>query len=141
VLGVITGLLDLIPQLGATIAALIVVLAGLTVSIPTAIAMLTLLLIYQQVENNVLYPVVFRRAVSLSALTTFLAVTIGASLLGVVGAIVAVPLAALTKIIVNEAACPRRERMERLRGQDSSWGATSSADAGEVASATLERSR
>jgi predicted PurR-regulated permease PerM len=140
VLGVITGLLDLIPQLGATIAALIVVLAGLTVSIPTAIAMLTLLLIYQQVENNVLYPVVFRRAVSLSALTTFVAVMIGASLLGVVGAIVAVPLAALIKIIVNEAARPRRERMERLRGQDSSWGATRSADAGEDASATLERS-
>jgi predicted PurR-regulated permease PerM len=115
VLGVITGLLDLIPQLGATIAGLIVLLAGLTVSIPTAVAMLTLQLIYQQVENNVLYPVVFRRTVSLSALTTILAVMIGGSLLGVVGAIVAVPLAALIKIIVNEAARPRRERMERLR--------------------------
>jgi predicted PurR-regulated permease PerM len=116
VLAVITGLLDLIPQLGATLAALILVLAGLTVNIPTAIAMLAIELVYQQVENNVLYPVVFRRTVSLSALTTILAVMIGASLLGVVGAIVAVPIAALSKIVINEAARPRRERMEELRG-------------------------
>jgi predicted PurR-regulated permease PerM len=115
VLAVITGLLDLIPQLGATLAALILVLAGLTVSIPTAIVMLAIVLVYQQVENNVLYPVVFRRTVSLSALTTTLAVVIGASLLGVVGAIVAVPLAALGKIAINELARPRRERMARLR--------------------------
>jgi len=115
VLAVITGLLDLIPQLGATLAAFILVLAGLTVSIPTAIAMLVIELIYQQIENNVLYPVVFRRAVSLSALTTILAVMIGASLLGVVGAIIAVPIAALSKIVINEIARPRRERMEQLR--------------------------
>jgi predicted PurR-regulated permease PerM len=115
VLAVITGLLDLISQLGATLAGLLLVLAGLTVSIPMAIAMLVIQLIYQQVENNVLCPAVFRRTVSLSALTTILAVMIGASLLGVVGAIVAVPLAALIKIAINETARPRRERMERLR--------------------------
>jgi predicted PurR-regulated permease PerM len=119
VLGVITGLLDLVPQLGATIAALILVLAGLTISTPTAIAMLAIQLVYQQVENNVLYPVVFRRAVALSALTTVLAVMIGASLLGVIGAIVAVPLAAIIKIVVHEAALPRRTRMQHLRQQGS----------------------
>jgi predicted PurR-regulated permease PerM len=119
VLAVITGLLDLIPQLGATLAALILVLAALTVSIATAIAMLTIQLIYQQLENNVLYPIVFRRTVSLSALTTILAVMIGASLLGVVGAIVAVPLAALGKILVNETGRPHRERMARLRSPSS----------------------
>jgi predicted PurR-regulated permease PerM len=115
VLAVITGLLDLIPQLGATLAALLLVLAGLTVSIPTAIAILVIELTYQQVENNVLHPIVFRRTVSLSALTTIFAVMIGASLLGIVGAIVAVPLAAFSKIAINEAARPRRKRMEKLR--------------------------
>ncbi len=115
VLAVITGLLDLVPQLGATIAALILVLAGLTISTSTAIAMLAIQLVYQQVENNVLYPIVFRRAVALSALTTVLAVMIGASLLGVIGAIVAVPLAAVIKIVVREAALPRRTRMQHLR--------------------------
>ena len=115
VLAVIAGLLDLIPQLGATIAGVILVVAGLTVSVPTAIAMLVIQAIYQQVENNLLYPLVFRRTVSLSALTTIAAVTIGVSLLGVVGAIVAVPVAALGKIVINEAARSRRERMEMLR--------------------------
>jgi predicted PurR-regulated permease PerM len=127
VLAVIAGLLDLVPQLGATIAALVLVLAGLTVSTPTAIAMLAIQLIYQQVENNILYPIVFRRAVALSALTTVLAVMIGASLLGVVGAIVAVPLAAIIKIVVHEAARPRRTRMEHLR---ESGSAAAAQDAG-----------
>jgi predicted PurR-regulated permease PerM len=115
VLAVITGLLDLIPQLGATLAAVILVLASLTVNIPTAIAMLVIELVYQQIENNVLYPLIYRRTVALSELTTILAVMIGASLLGLVGAIVAVPLAALSKIVIREVARPRRERMEELR--------------------------
>jgi predicted PurR-regulated permease PerM len=115
VLAVITGLLDLVPQFGAMIAALILVLAGLTISTPTAIAMLAIQLVYQQVENNILYPIVFGRAVALSALTTILAVMIGVSLLGIVGAIVAVPLAAIIKVLVHEAAVPRRIRMQHLR--------------------------
>jgi hypothetical protein len=52
VLAVITGLLDLVPQLGATIAGVILVLAGLTINTPTAIAMVAIQLVYQQVENN-----------------------------------------------------------------------------------------
>jgi predicted PurR-regulated permease PerM len=115
VLAVITGLLDLVPQFGAMIAALILVLAGLTISTPTAIAMLAIELVYQQVENNILYPIVFRRSVALSALTTILAVMVGVSLLGIVGAIVAVPLAAIIKIVVHEAAVPRRTRMQQVR--------------------------
>jgi predicted PurR-regulated permease PerM len=115
VLGVIAGLLDLIPQLGTAIAGLILILAGLTISVTTAATMLVIQIIYQQVENNVLYPVFFRRVVSLSPLTTVVAAMVGVSLLGVVGAIVAVPLAALTKIVINEAARPRRQRMAELR--------------------------
>jgi predicted PurR-regulated permease PerM len=128
VLAVIVGLLDLIPQMGAMIATLILVLAGLTVSIPTAVATLVIETVYQQVENNVLYPVVFRRTVSLSPVTTLLAVMVGASLLGVVGAIVAVPIAALVKIGVNEVARPRRERMERVRRASSSAPPASSSE-------------
>jgi predicted PurR-regulated permease PerM len=67
VLAVITGLLDLIPQVGATIAAVILVAVGLTVSTPAALGMLVIQLIYQQVENYVVYPIVYRRAVELSA--------------------------------------------------------------------------
>jgi predicted PurR-regulated permease PerM len=115
VLAVITGLLDLIPQVGATIAAVILVLVGLTVSTPAAIAMAIIQLIYQQVENYIVYPIVYKRAVSLSPLTTVAAVLIAGALLGVVGAILAVPFAAVVKTVVREAGAPRRERMAAMR--------------------------
>ena len=85
VLAVITGLLDLIPQVGATIAAVILVAVALTVSTTAAVVMLVIQLIYQQVENYIVYPIVYRRAVELSAFTTIVAVLIAGALLGVVG--------------------------------------------------------
>jgi predicted PurR-regulated permease PerM len=117
VLAVITGFLDLIPQVGATIAAVILVAVALTVSTPAAIAMLVIQLVYQQVENYVVYPLVYRRAVQLSAFTTIVAVMIAGSLLGVVGAILAVPFAATIKIVLREAGAPRRARMAELRSR------------------------
>src|SRR3954453_5618749 len=116
VLAVITGFLDLTPQVGATIAAIILVAVALTVSTPAAIAMVVIQLIYQQVENYIVYPVVYRRAVELSGFTTIVAVLIAGSLLGVVGAILAVPFAAVIKIVLREAGAPRRARMAALRG-------------------------
>ena len=117
VLAVITGFLDLIPQVGATVAAVILVAVALTVSTPAAIAMAIIQLIYQQVENYIVYPIVYRQAVELSAFTTIVAVLIASSLLGVVGAILAVPFAAVIKILVSEAGAPRRARMAALRDQ------------------------
>jgi predicted PurR-regulated permease PerM len=118
VLAVITGLLDLIPQVGATVAAVILVLVGLTVSTEAAIAMAIIQLIYQQVENYIVYPIVYRKAVSLSPLTTVAAVLIAGALLGVVGAILAVPFAAVIKTVVHEAGAPRRERMAAMRQRE-----------------------
>jgi predicted PurR-regulated permease PerM len=115
VLAVITGFLDLIPQVGATVAAVILVAVALTVSTPAAIAMLVIQLLYQQIENYVVYPLVYRRAVQLSAFTTIVAVLIAGALLGVVGAILAVPFAATIKIVLREAGAPRRARMAALR--------------------------
>ena len=115
VLAVITGLLDLIPQVGATVAAVILTAVALTVSTPAAIAMVAIQLVYQQLENYVVYPIVYRRAVELSGFTTIVAVLIAGSLLGVVGAILAVPFAAVIKIVVREAGAPRRARMAELR--------------------------
>jgi predicted PurR-regulated permease PerM len=115
VLAVITGLLDLIPQVGATIAAVILVAVALSVSTVAAVVMLVIQLIYQQVENYIVYPIVYRRAVELSAFTTIVAVLIAGSILGVVGAILAVPFAAVIKIVLREAGAPRRDRMAALR--------------------------
>ena len=115
VLAMITGFLDLIPQVGATVAGVILVLVGLTVSTPVAIAMAIIQLIYQQIENYIVYPIVYRRAVELSGFTTIVAVLIAGALLGVVGAILAVPFAAVIKIVLREAGRPRRARMAALR--------------------------
>ena len=115
VLAVMTGFLDLIPQVGATVAGVILVLVALTVSTEAAIGMAIIQIIYQQVENYVVYPIVYRRAVELSAFTTIVAVLIASSILGVLGAILAVPFAAVIKVVLREAARPRRERMAALR--------------------------
>ena len=127
VLAVIAGLLDLIPQIGATIASIILVAVALTVSTEAAVIMLVLQLIYQQVENYIIYPIVYRQAVELSPFTTIVAVLIAGSILGVVGAILAVPFAAVIKIVQREAGarggrgwprcasrwCPTRRAAER----------------------------
>ena len=115
-LAVITGLLDLIPQVGATVAAVILVAVALTVGTTEAVIMLVIQLVYQQLENYVIYPIVYRAAVELSGFTTIVAVLIAGSLLGVVGAILAVPFAAVIKTVLREAGAPRRARMAALRG-------------------------
>ena len=118
VLALITGLLDLIPQVGATVAGIILTLVALTVSTEAAVIMAVIQLIYQQIENYVVYPIVYRQAVELSGFTTIVAVLIASALLGVVGAILAVPFAAVIKVVLREASAPRRARMEALRGHE-----------------------
>ncbi|RPI10289.1 MAG: AI-2E family transporter [Actinobacteria bacterium] len=108
-LGVIAGLLDMIPNIGATIAGVILVPTlwaeqGLT----AAIIMLAVLLVYQQVENNVLTPKIQGKAVNLSGFFIIVAVTLFGSLLGVLGALTAVPLAATIQILVQELTKARR---------------------------------
>jgi predicted PurR-regulated permease PerM len=118
VLAVIAGFLDLIPQVGATIASVILVAVALTVSTEAAIVMLVIQLIYQQVENYIVYPIVYRSVVELTAFTTIVAVLIASALLGVIGAILAVPFAAVIKIVMREAGRPRRARMTELRAAE-----------------------
>jgi predicted PurR-regulated permease PerM len=115
VLAVIAGFLDLIPQIGATIASIILVAVALTVGTTEAVIMLALQLIYQQVENYIIYPIVYRKAVELSAFTTIVSVLIAGAILGVAGAILAVPFAAVIKTVLREAGSPRRERMQAMR--------------------------
>ena len=111
-LGVIAGLLDMIPNIGATIAGFVLVPAlwaeqGLT----AALIMLVVLLVYQQLENNILTPKIQGKAVDLSAFFIIVAVTLFGALLGVLGALTAVPLAAMIQIVVQELTTARRERV------------------------------
>jgi predicted PurR-regulated permease PerM len=116
VLAVIAGLLDLIPQVGATIAAVILCAVALTVGTTECVIMAIIQIVYQQVENYIVYPIVYRQAVELTGFTTIVSVLIAGSILGVVGAILAVPFAAVIKTVLREAGAPRRARMAALRG-------------------------
>jgi predicted PurR-regulated permease PerM len=118
VLAVIVGLLDLIPQVGSMIAAIIVVsitLAGTGAT--AAVILLVVILVYQQVENYVIQPLVYGEVVELSGFATIAVVMAGGAILGVIGAILAVPVAASVKIIVRDLTADRRERMAALRAQ------------------------
>jgi putative heme transporter len=115
-LGVIAGLLDMIPNIGATIAGFILVPAlwaeeGFT----AALIMLAVVLVYQQVENNILTPKIQGKAVQLSGFFIIVAVTVFGALLGVLGALTAVPLAATIQIFVQETTKARREKVAALK--------------------------
>jgi predicted PurR-regulated permease PerM len=115
-LGVIAGLLDMIPNLGATLAGFILVPALWAESgIGAAIVMLIVVLVYQQVENNILTPKIQGRAVNLSGFFIIVAVTLFGALLGVLGALTAVPLAATVQIFVQELTKARREKVAAAR--------------------------
>ena len=116
VLAVIVGLFDLIPQVGSAIAAFIVCIITLIAEgWGPALALLAVILVYQQVENYMIQPAVMRQAVELSGFATIAVVMLGGALLGVVGAVLAVPVAASVKIVMREVTDGRRTRMSALR--------------------------
>ena len=110
-LAVFVGLLDLIPLVGATIAAIGVTTLGFIESPGVGIACLVFYVAYQQFENYVIYPRVMRAAVDVPAAVTVVAVLIGGALLGVVGALLAIPAAAAILLVVRQVAIPRMDQV------------------------------
>jgi predicted PurR-regulated permease PerM len=109
-LAVLIALLDLIPLVGATIGAVIVGVVTLFVDFPTATIVWAIWsIVYQQVENTVIQPRIQQRAVDVHPFVVLVAVLFGATLLGVVGALVAVPVAASLQIVLREWLRYRRE--------------------------------
>jgi predicted PurR-regulated permease PerM len=109
-LAVFVGLFDLIPLVGATIAAVVVSLLGFTESLGVGIACVIFYVAYQQFENYVVYPRVMRRAVDVPAPVTVVAVLLGGALLGIVGALIAIPVAAAVLLVVRQVTIPRMDR-------------------------------
>jgi predicted PurR-regulated permease PerM len=102
-LAVLVAFLDLIPLVGSTIAGAIIGIVAAIVGFPgKLIAWVIFLVVYQQVENNVIQPVVYRKTVAIHPLIVIVAVLIGGSLLGVLGALLAIPVAATVQIVVKE---------------------------------------
>ncbi|GAB7071485.1 AI-2E family transporter [Mycolicibacterium hodleri] len=106
-LGIFVGLFDLIPVVGSTIAGVVVAAVALTVSLPVCIATVTFFIVFRLLEDYLLVPRIIGRAVKVPALTTVLAVLVGGALLGIVGALVAIPIAAALQLITVEVLYPR----------------------------------
>lgn len=102
-LAVLIGIFDLIPLVGATIAAAIVAVVTLFVSFPTAtIVWVVWSIVYQQFENTVIQPRIQSRATDVQPFVVLVAVLFGSTLLGIIGALVAVPAAATVQILIRE---------------------------------------
>jgi predicted PurR-regulated permease PerM len=102
-LGFIVGFFDLIPLVGATLGAIVVAVATLTVSFPTAtIVWIAFIIVWQRFEDYVVQPLVYGRALSVNPIVTIVAVLAGASLLGVLGALLAIPTAAAIQILLRD---------------------------------------
>jgi predicted PurR-regulated permease PerM len=101
-LGILVGVLDLLPLVGATLAAVIVVVVCLFNSTTAALVMAGFFLLYQQLENNILQPLVYGRTVQLSPLMVLMSAIIGVALGGILGALVAIPVAACLQIVIRD---------------------------------------
>jgi predicted PurR-regulated permease PerM len=112
-LAVFAGLMSLIPLVGATVAAVIIGIVTLFHDFPTdTIIWAVWAIVYQQIENNIIQPQVQRRTVQVQPFIVLVAVLFGSTLLGIFGAIVAIPLAASLQILVREWWSWRRELRE-----------------------------
>jgi predicted PurR-regulated permease PerM len=109
-LALMVALFDLIPVVGSTVAGVIVSLVALSVSLPVAIATAVFYIAYRFVEDYFLVPRVMRQAVNVSPVVTVLGVIIGAALLGIIGALVAIPVAAGIKLVVEQTVFPRLDK-------------------------------
>ncbi len=112
-LALVVAVLDAVPQIGATLASFVGVVAGLTVSFPLAVGTLVFFMIYQGAENYLIAPRVFSKAIELSPVGAFVAILIGAAAAGLLGAMTALPLTAAGKVVLSHVLSERAQRRRR----------------------------
>jgi predicted PurR-regulated permease PerM len=110
-LAVIAGILDLIPNIGATIAGVIIGLVALSVSLGALIVFVIVIIVYQQVENYILQPTIIGKAAQVSGFTVLASVLVFGALFGLIGAVIGVPIAAAVQIVIEELTEDRRARI------------------------------
>ena len=93
---------DLIPLVGATLGAVVAALAAFVHSVPAGIAAIVFFVLYQQFENHVLQPLIFSRTVKLNPLTVLIAILVAVEIAGILGALLAIPIAAMIQIILRD---------------------------------------
>jgi predicted PurR-regulated permease PerM len=101
-IGLFVGIADLMPLVGATIGGVVAVLAGFIHSVPAGVVVLVFFVVYQQLENHLLQPLVFARTVQLNPLTVIIAILVGVELMGVLGALLAIPVASMIQVILRD---------------------------------------
>jgi predicted PurR-regulated permease PerM len=109
-LGLLVAILDLIPLAGATIAAIIVCSIGFLHSLAAGIILIVFFIVYQQIENHLLQPLVYSRTVRLSPLAILISVLVGAEIAGVLGALAAIPVAGTIQVLLRAWLEERRKR-------------------------------
>ena len=107
-LAVVVALLDVIPMIGATLGAVVVTAIGFATDPRIGLFCLVFYVVYQQVENYLIYPKVMQRSVNVPGSVIVIAAIVGAGLLGVVGALLAIPTAAAILLLVREVVLPRQ---------------------------------
>lgn len=105
-LGVFVGLMDLIPVVGSTIGGIVVSLVALVVSLPVAIATAVFYIVFRVAEDYLIVPRAMKFAVAVHPLVTILAVVVGGALMGVIGALIAIPVAVAVGLFLDEAVFP-----------------------------------
>jgi len=102
-LALVMAFFDLIPLVGATLGGIVIGIVCAIVDFPTApIVWVVVLLLYQQAENHLLQPVIYGRTVQLHPLIVILSILIGGSLLGVLGALLAIPAASVVQVLIKD---------------------------------------
>ena len=109
-LAFVVALLDVIPMIGATIGAVIVTAIAFATDVQTGVICIVFYVAYQQIENYVIYPRVMSRSVDIPGAVTVIAALIGAALLGVVGALLAIPTAAAILLVLREVVVKRQDQ-------------------------------
>jgi predicted PurR-regulated permease PerM len=114
-LALLVAVLDLVPLVGATLGWALLVIVGIFVEPWKALVLLIFVLVYQQVESNLLQPLVYSQAVQLNGLVILIALLVGGQQLGIPGALLAIPVAEIIRIVITEVGAYRRA--ERAAGE------------------------
>jgi predicted PurR-regulated permease PerM len=115
-LGLLVGIFDLIPLAGATLALIIVGTVAFLHTIVAGVVVVAFFIVYQQVENHVLQPLIYGKTVKLSPLAVLIAVLIGAELAGIIGALAAIPVAGAIQIVLRDLLRARAQRKRLEHG-------------------------
>ena len=111
-IGLFVGIADLLPLVGATLGGAVAVLAGFLHSTSAGIWVLVFFVLYQQIENHLLQPLIFARTVKLNPLTVIVAILVAAELMGMLGALLAIPVASMIQVILRDIWDHRRGRLK-----------------------------